>query len=577
MPFKTLTFLLVLFTCISQITIAQSLKYSEWDQTLMDAREIKDSIALKKFLNTKTQHVKDSTNTILYNALMAEYYMKALDKQDSKIVKLYDKAIELAKKSNQTGLLIWVETQTGFYYYKHNQYEKALSFFNQSTRDLENQTLLVVPEKASVYKKNAYFFQTIKDYQKSISLLKEAIKWCQTTCTEYNSILFSLGCVYILSDQYDQAEHVLNQSKEVALLNNDKLQYAKATGELGVMYYKMGSYQLSKEHLLEDIEISKALGEKRNLMYAQIQLAQVYLSINNASKAKNELQNALHYAKSKDYLKGYEYDIYKLLLQIAQQENDSLKEISIRRHLDSLDLQLYETESEHKVNQLKWQAENEQIKWQLNTNNSKLDKARNSFWYTAIGLFAIITMFIFYYIFNRKKQKQTLLQFDEKLASFYKDKATVENQLSQTKQSLDSYKDYLSQKNLQIDKLLKELRKLKTLSSSSEDIQKHKSGIEELLNSHLMTDENWENFKKTFISEKQIVYKAIKVELPNLTESNLRMVMLHVLGLNNTQTANTLGITNDAVKKSKQRMRKKYGENFDTLLDQFQKLENQSN
>ena len=239
-----------------------------------------------------------------------------------------------------------------------------------------------------------------------------------------------------------------------------------------------------------------------------------------------------------------------------------------------MDLQLYETESEHKVNQLKWQAENEQIKWQLNTNNSKLDKARNSFWYTAIGLFAIITMFIFYYIFNRKKQKQTLLQFDEKLASFYKDKATVENQLSQTKQSLDSYKDYLSQKNLQIDKLLKELRKLKTLSSSSEDIQKHKSGIEELLNSHLMTDENWENFKKTFISEKQIVYKAIKVELPNLTESNLRMVMLHVLGLNNTQTANTLGITNDAVKKSKQRMRKKYGENFDTLLDQFQKLEN---
>ncbi|WP_293300685.1 hypothetical protein [Pedobacter sp. UBA4863] len=51
----------------------------------------------------------------------------------------------------------------------------------------------------------------------------------------------------------------------------------------------------------------------------------------------------------------------------------------------------------------------------------------------------------------------------------------------------------------------------------------------------------------------------------DLTESNLRIVLLQKIGLNNAETANLLGITTEAVKKAKQRMRKKYTEKLESV------------
>lgn len=576
MPLKKLILLLVLFIGIPQQSIALGFKPSKWDKILVEARQFTDTIALKKYLIENTYKENKTTYQIFYNALMAEYFIGEIDKQDPKIVSLYNEALSLAKSNKDEGFLIWIETQLGFYYYRHNQYEKALAYFNKTTRELKNSNSQIVPEKASVYKKNAYFFQTIKDYSTAIVLLKQALQWCETTCSEYNSILFSLGCVYLISDDYKQAQFYLEESRKVATQNNDKIQYAKATGELGLLHKKLGDLKLAKKLLKEDIEISDKIQEDRNSMYARIQLGTLLIETKELENASIELYKALDYAQSKEYLKGYEYDTYKLLLQIAQQLNNTQEEISIRRHLDELSSLMSDTESEEKVNQLKWQAQNEQIKWQLSSSSSKLNKAKNTMWYASLFFISILGIFLYLYISHRKKSKIHVHELDEMIAVFQREKSEAEIKINQTAQSLNSYQEYLEEKNVQIKQLQKELKNLKKANLSA-SLQKQKTGIEELLNSHLMTDENWNNFKNSFIAEKDIVYNAIKDQLPDLTESNLRMIMLHVLGLNNTQIANTLGITNDAVKKSKQRMRKKYGNEFDDLLESFQKLENQAN
>lgn len=575
MPLKKLILLLVLSICIPQQSMALRFTPSKWDKILVESRQFTDTVALKNYLFENTYKENESTYQILYNVLMAEYYIDVIDKQDPKIVSLYNEALSLAKSYKDEGFLIWIETQLGFYYYRHNQYEEALSYFNKTTRALKNSNALIIPEKASVYKKNAYFFQTIKDYPTAITLLKEALQWCETTCSEYNSILFSLGCVFLVSEDYNQAQHFLEESRKIATQNNDELQYAKATGELGLLHKKLGDLKLAENLLNEDIEISDKIQEGRNSMYARIQLGTLLIENKEFENASIELHKALDYAQSKEYLKGFEFDIYKLLLQIALQLDDTQKEISIRRHLDELSLILANTESEDKVNEVKWQAKNEQIKWQLSSSTSKLSKAKNTMWYASLSFLGIIGIFIYLYISNRKKSQIHVQELDERIAEFQREKSETETHLNQTTQSLSSYQQYLEEKNIQIKQLQKELKNLKKANLST-NLEKQKTGIEELLNSHLMTDENWKNFKNTFIAEKDLVYNAMKNQLPDLTESNLRMVMLHVLGLNNTQIANTLGITNEAVKKSKQRMRKKYGSQFDDLLESFQKLENQS-
>ncbi|MFV0178198.1 hypothetical protein OBK28_01255 [Empedobacter falsenii] len=77
-----------------------------------------------------------------------------------------------------------------------------------------------------------------------------------------------------------------------------------------------------------------------------------------------------------------------------------------------------------------------------------------------------------------------------------------------------------------------------------------------LLNSHLMTDENWNNFKKVFASEKADFVSYLENNFSDLTESNLRIIYLTKLGLTNIEIAHLLGITPDSVKKAKQRLRK---------------------
>lgn len=53
---------------------------------------------------------------------------------------------------------------------------------------------------------------------------------------------------------------------------------------------------------------------------------------------------------------------------------------------------------------------------------------------------------------------------------------------------------------------------------------------------------------------------------PEITDSNLRIILLQKLGFTNAEISGLLGITIDAVKKSKQRLKRKLGEKYDLLF-----------
>ena len=56
-------------------------------------------------------------------------------------------------------------------------------------------------------------------------------------------------------------------------------------------------------------------------------------------------------------------------------------------------------------------------------------------------------------------------------------------------------------------------------------------------------------------------------EFPELTVSNIRILMLQKLNFSNNETAELLGVTTDAIKKSKQRLKKKLGTKSNLLFD----------
>ena len=76
----------------------------------------------------------------------------------------------------------------------------------------------------------------------------------------------------------------------------------------------------------------------------------------------------------------------------------------------------------------------------------------------------------------------------------------------------------------------------------------------------ILTKEDWENFMHLF----EQVYPGLSLELserfPQLTSAETRIVLLNKLGLKNMQAASILSVSAEAVKKTRQRLRKKLGE-----------------
>ncbi|WKL49673.1 hypothetical protein Q1W71_07760 [Flavobacterium pectinovorum] len=82
-----------------------------------------------------------------------------------------------------------------------------------------------------------------------------------------------------------------------------------------------------------------------------------------------------------------------------------------------------------------------------------------------------------------------------------------------------------------------------------------------------MTDENWSAFKREFIKQHSSFYNKIIENFPELKESNLKIIMLQKLDFNNYEMSNLLDVTIDAIKKSKQRLKKKLGDKYDLLFE----------
>lgn len=74
-----------------------------------------------------------------------------------------------------------------------------------------------------------------------------------------------------------------------------------------------------------------------------------------------------------------------------------------------------------------------------------------------------------------------------------------------------------------------------------------------------------EKLQKEFQKEHPQFYNLLEDEFPEITDSNKRILFLQKLNLNNNEIAELLGITTEAVKKSKQRLKKKLGDKFDLL------------
>ena len=219
------------------------------------------------------------------------------------------------------------------------------------------------------------------------------------------------------------------------------------------------------------------------------------------------------------------------------------------------------TDGDEQILQVKWQVQKAKYQQKITQANKRYQKeimVKNIF---AVLIGISILMAIVLYFIQKKKHKKRQEVYEQKVTELEEQKQKIEENFESSNESLSNQIEYLKNKNIQIKLLKQEIETVETSNSSY--LEKRSGKLHALLESHLMTEDNWIRFKREFEKEFPEFCQYLFTNFPELTDSNKRIIFLQKLGFSNIEISQFLGITTDAVKKAKQRLKKKFGNNQD--------------
>lgn len=561
----------------SDAKIKYSEDYSISDKKIIEqiaenksAFQTKNYKDFKIYLNSvisKTHLSNKKTEIVVNNVFSALKNAQEKDQLNEGSTLLFQTALEISKKEKRADLEIWVSLNYAFYFYTYRKYEKCFPLFMYCIKALEEADDFSIIQICDTYKKIGYFLSTTNDYDNAEEYLKKAYQYAKPESSDMASILNSLGFCSLAKNNFTGAETYFKKTLEMAQKSGDNLRYAKALGSIAELELKRKNFDKAITLLQRDIAISKKNKGDQNTMYALTLLSKAYLENGDIFNAEKNLYIAKDYATAKSHFRSSEYQINEMLLKIAKIKGDDKHELLARRRLEKLKDSLMDFDAKETVLRVGWEFQKKQLQMKVEMDKNKIEK--ESYLKLSAIIVACLLLIIMLIIIRsyRLKMKSKKVEYDKKVLTLMIDKIKSESKLNNTHKTLQSYQIYLSEKNKQIEVLEKEMQQVK---NSSFSILEEKSGeLQNLLESHLMTDENWKNFRNAFIQKYPSHYKELTNQFPDLTDSNLRIIILTKLNMNNTEISRLLGVTIDAVKKAKHRLRKKYENDYERLFEQI--------
>lgn len=520
-----------------------------------------DTISLQKYL---LPLAKTEAYLPIYNGLLANGYANAFDNISPKTTKLYLKSISQAASTNNKSLQIWTRLNYVKNLYKYRYYKEMQPFLLDVMKDIRQTKESQIINPLDTYQTIGWVMQTLSDFPEANYYLNLALKHCEPNSANYAAILDNYGINLYKTGRYQEALKQFNNAVTIALKVNDSLRYAKTLGNKALVYEEQKKYTEAIQLLKEDITLSKRLKEAKNTMFATTALARVYLKNNNLAEAETTLLEAEEIAVSKSYFRKSELEVIKLKLELLKRKPNAAQELITTRRMMLLQDSLQKRDGDEQIQLLKWQVQKDKYQQKIAHTNTLYQNEiiKKNIFALLIGIAILGAVGL--YFFLKKKHKIRQGAYEQKVIELEVQKQEIEEKFKSSTESLSNQVEYLKNKNVQINQLIKEIETLETSNSSY--LEKRSGKLQALLESHLMTEDNWIRFKREFEKEFPEFNQYLLTNFPELTDSNKRIIFLQKLGFSNTEISQFLGITPDAVKKAKQRLKKKFGDNSDLSL-----------
>lgn len=405
-----------------------------------------------------------------------------------------------------------------------------------------------------------------RDYKQTIRLLNDA-KNFEPKYREpgMHNIYNLLGLCYRDMEVYDSAEYYFKAAALVIDKPNKIVWPAIINGNIGITYYMQDRYEEAIP-LLEN-DIFYCLENRRaveNATKSMAILADIYLNKNNPVKAMNLLEVAKKTIESENIWHRYDilvfvYPVMAKAYHLLQQEtlayaySDSALRVkdALARQRDALLLAgaTHFVEAERHLSEI--EKLNNEKKIQLLERNALLAGI-----VLALGL---TLLFI-----NRQK-----IQYRRKQESLEAEKRIVATELANATSELEMFTRSIHEKNELIEKFTAEIENIHSSTTPTKDMGQREEILKQLQESTILTDEEWEHFRTLFEKVHGGYLLRLREKYPMLSPAETRFLALSKLKLSNKEMAGVLGITQDAVRMSRHRLRKKLALSEELTIDEL--------
>lgn len=391
--------------------------------------------------------------------------------------------------------------------------------------------------------------------------------------------LNGLGINYQKLDSLERSMHYFNIASDVALAASNHIFQKVVLGSAAVTLFKMGNYDRAFDYALREKELSNLEALWENAAGDFYLMIQIELKRNNLSQAKALVDSfnilvTTHIRPDDFASRKREKEAAYMYYEKLQDHKNALLSYKQLAHYDSL---FQDQGNKNKISEMELNAEVRLYEEEM-AHKERARKMRmmleSIIIIAALILIAAVIWLLYKKIKRTEKDKIETEKINvQQAAEIETLKLQLLEQLTTIRNQNIHFQAMVASRESNIEQIdINETSEASPSPDTSDDevpIAKTAEDVELLKAFNLSQKVQWKDFKISFHK----VYPDFETGIVNrigvVSGAELRLMMLHKLGLSNKEIAQTLSISPDSVKKAKYRLYKKIGINSSEELNAF--------
>jgi DNA-directed RNA polymerase specialized sigma24 family protein len=359
-------------------------------------------------------------------------------------------------------------------------------------------------------------------------------------------VLNTAAMTYQKMLKYDSATVIFDLAHEAALQSGQSFWVTLIDGNKGFNYFLKGDYARAMPLVERDFADSRNIGEMGSAANAAILLAAMKLRQGLLEEARPFLAFSRAHAGTLQLPTRVMY--YEALFEAEKQGGHFPQAVAyadtLLMYADSLQANTQQAEARRVRDRIAYERYSAQLQ-SLRQARDRQVLLRNGL----ILLFLLSGVIIYLYV-NRMVLKQ---RKERELVRMQTRHAHEE--LETAKRELGVITRAMREKNDLIESFRAEVN---ALAASGVPISDERTRhLDQLLHATILTEEDWQEFRAIFDKVHPGFSTRLREKIPDLTPADTRLLTLTKLGLSSREMAAMLGISTEAIKKTRYRLRKK--------------------